>query len=77
MQTQAVDTKVKWNIDQAHSHIGFHVKHMMFTNVKGNFTEFDASIHTTGENTESSSATACSTVIFKSPQLLCMFSKYR
>lgn len=50
MEIQAVDTKVKWNIDHRHSFIGFSVKHMMFTNVRGNFTEFDASIYTTGND---------------------------
>ncbi|MEO6403869.1 MAG: YceI family protein [Ferruginibacter sp.] len=42
--------KEKWVIDLAHSEIGFKVKHLMITNVKGNFTEFDASIFTTGDD---------------------------
>jgi polyisoprenoid-binding protein YceI len=42
--------KVKWIIDPVHSKIGFKVKHLMITNVKGEFKEFDASIFTTGEN---------------------------
>ena len=42
--------KVKWIIDPAHSEIGFKVKHLMITNVKGEFKEFNASIYTTGEN---------------------------
>jgi polyisoprenoid-binding protein YceI len=42
--------KVKWIIDPAHSEIGFRVKHLMITNVKGIFKEFDANIYTTGEN---------------------------
>jgi polyisoprenoid-binding protein YceI len=46
METQ----KVKWIIDPVHSEIGFKVKHLMITNVKGEFREFDASIYTTGEN---------------------------
>lgn len=36
----------KWSIDPTHSEIGFKVKHMMFTNVSGNFQKFDASIET-------------------------------
>jgi polyisoprenoid-binding protein YceI len=48
---QKMETKkVKWNIDPAHSEIGFKVKHLMITNVKGEFKEFDASIYTAGEN---------------------------
>lgn len=42
----------KWSIDTAHSEIGFKVKHMMFTNVSGNFEKFDASIETDGDNFE-------------------------
>jgi polyisoprenoid-binding protein YceI len=42
--------KVKWIIDPVHSEIGFKVKHLMITSVKGEFKEFDASIYTTGEN---------------------------
>ncbi|MBP4140446.1 YceI family protein [Flavobacterium sp. I-SCBP12n] len=37
-------TTTKWAIDPTHSEIGFKVKHMMFTNVSGKFTKFDASI---------------------------------
>lgn len=40
----------KWSIDTAHSEIGFKVKHMMFTNVSGNFEKFDASIETEGDD---------------------------
>jgi len=36
--------KTKWGIDPAHSEISFKVKHLMITNVKGVFKEFDASI---------------------------------
>jgi polyisoprenoid-binding protein YceI len=50
METAAVDTKIKWGIDPAHSEIAFKVKHLMITNIKGVFKEFDASIYTTGED---------------------------
>lgn len=43
-------TKVKWVIDPSHSEIAFKVKHLMITNVKGVFREFDASIYTTGDD---------------------------
>lgn len=43
-------TKTKWVIDKAHSEIGFKVRHLMITNVKGVFKEYKASIYTTGED---------------------------
>lgn len=48
MQTQDTLTKTKWAIDPMHSQIGFKVKHLMFTNVRGYFNEYEASIYTTG-----------------------------
>jgi polyisoprenoid-binding protein YceI len=42
--------KTKWNIDPAHSEIGFSVKYLMVAKVRGHFTEFDASIYTTGDD---------------------------
>ena len=33
-----------------HTAIGFRIKHLMVTNVRGTFKEFDASIYTTGED---------------------------
>lgn len=40
----------KWTIDQAHSEIGFSVKHMMISKVKGSFTSFDAAVEANEEN---------------------------
>jgi len=34
----------KWTLDLAHSEITFKVKHMMISNIKGNFTDFTAEI---------------------------------
>jgi polyisoprenoid-binding protein YceI len=48
--TKEEPTKIKWGIDPVHSEIGFKVKHLMITNVKGEFKEFDASIYTTGKD---------------------------
>ena len=45
MTTQTI-TKTKWNLDAAHSEIGFRVKHMMITNVSGSFRKFDAKVET-------------------------------
>ena|ERR1035437_3140750 len=42
--------KTKWGIDTVHSEVAFKVKHLMISNVKGVFKEFDASIYTTGED---------------------------
>ncbi|MBS1495464.1 MAG: polyisoprenoid-binding protein [Bacteroidetes bacterium] len=42
--------KEKWVIDKTHSQIEFKIKHLMISNVKGNFNEFDASIITTGSD---------------------------
>ncbi|QOR66015.1 YceI family protein [Cytobacillus suaedae] len=37
-------TKTKWAVDPTHSSVEFSIKHMMFTNVRGAFNSFDASI---------------------------------
>ena len=47
MKTQE---KVKWTIDPAHSKIGFKVKHLMITNVMGNFKEFEGQVTTMGND---------------------------
>lgn len=36
--------KVNWTVDTAHSEIGFTVKHMMFTTVRGSFKSFEATV---------------------------------
>ena len=46
MKTKEISTKTKWSIDQDHSEIGFSVKHLMISRVKGVFKKFDASIYT-------------------------------
>ena len=43
-------TKTRWVIDPSHSEIAFKVKHLMIVNVKGVFTEYNASIYTTGDD---------------------------
>ena len=42
--------KTTWGIDPVHSEIGFKVKHLMITNVKGLFREFAATVTTNGED---------------------------
>ena len=44
------EEKTKWVLDAAHSEIGFKIKHLMLTNVKGEFKTFEASIYTTGDD---------------------------
>jgi len=39
-------TKTKWAIDPSHSKICFKIKHLKFSNISGNFREFDANIYT-------------------------------
>src|ERR1039458_4835933 len=46
-----------WDLDPVHSHIGFVVRHMMVSKVRGRFTSFQAQI-VTAENPLESSATA-------------------
>ena len=43
------DMNTTWKIDQSHSVIGFKVRHMMITNVNGNFKSFDATAKTDGD----------------------------
>lgn len=40
----------KWVLDPTHSEILFKVKHLMITNVKGEFRKFDASLTSDGNN---------------------------
>src|SRR5688572_1697114 len=50
MESLDIISKTKWVIDNAHSEIGFKVKHLVFANVRGKFKEFDARIYTTGDD---------------------------
>ncbi len=45
-----MSVKTKWVIDVPHSEIGFRVRHLMITSVKGVFKEYKASVYTTGED---------------------------
>lgn len=40
----------KWTIDGMHSEIGFKVRHMMISNVSGNFGQFTAEAATSGDD---------------------------
>jgi polyisoprenoid-binding protein YceI len=50
METTQALTRTKWNLDPSHSQIGFKVKHLMVTNVRGVFNEYTGSITTTGDD---------------------------
>lgn len=50
MDVQEVITKTRWTVDRAHSEISFKVRHLMFSNVRGNFRDFDARVNTTGDD---------------------------
>ena len=50
MESSEVMTKTKWDIDAAHSEITFKVKHLMFSNVRGRFKEFDSRIYISGDD---------------------------
>ncbi|MEI6946295.1 YceI family protein [Paraflavisolibacter sp. H34] len=40
----------KWVLDPTHSELGFKIKHLMITNVSGNFKSFDAQVETENED---------------------------
>jgi len=43
-------TKTKWVIDPTHSEVAFKVKHLMISNVKGNFSAFEVNALTDGDD---------------------------
>jgi len=57
METTTVKTptKTKWTLDPTHSELVFKVRHMMITNVKGEFRKFSASIESDGADFTKSS----------------------
>jgi polyisoprenoid-binding protein YceI len=50
MMTMENLAKTKWGIDPSHSEVSFKVKHLMITNVKGVFKEFEATVFTQGDD---------------------------
>lgn len=47
-----------WNIDTAHSQIGFAVRHMMISTVRGKFSKFDADVQAELANVSQARVTA-------------------
>ncbi|HLN73264.1 MAG TPA: YceI family protein [Prolixibacteraceae bacterium] len=59
METVTKTTKkVKWAIDPSHSEILFKVKHLMITNVKGEFRKFNVEVITQGDTFNATSIKA-------------------
>ena len=48
-------TATKWAIDPTHSEVGFKVKHMMISTVKGHFENFDVTAETEGDDFQNAS----------------------
>lgn len=48
----------KWNLDPTHSEVTFKVKHMMISNVKGQFKTFNAEIDADDDNFNNAKVTA-------------------
>lgn len=43
-------SSTKWVLDPTHSEIGFKIKHLMITNVSGNFNKFEVKAETNGDD---------------------------
>lgn len=48
----------KWLLDQTHSELGFKIKHLMISNVSGNFNKFEVEVETTGNDFTTAAITA-------------------
>ncbi len=48
----------KWNLDPAHSEITFKVRHMMISNVKGEFTDFNVDLESEDDTFKNVTASA-------------------
>jgi polyisoprenoid-binding protein YceI len=48
--TETTDVRTKWVLDPTHSELSFKVKHLMISNVKGEFQKVNASIEAVGTN---------------------------
>jgi polyisoprenoid-binding protein YceI len=48
----------KWSLDLSHSEIGFKIKHLMISNVSGNFNKFDVQVETQGDDFSKAKVTA-------------------
>jgi len=55
-------TTTKWNLDAAHSEIGFRVRHMMLTNVSGKFQNFEGALERYDDSFDNASITFTSEI---------------
>ena len=44
------ETITKWSIDPMHSEVQFKARHLMITNVTGEFTDIEATVETEGDD---------------------------
>jgi polyisoprenoid-binding protein YceI len=58
METTAAATTTKWVLDPSHSELLFKVKHLMITNVKGEFRKFTGELNSNGLDFNGASAHA-------------------
>jgi polyisoprenoid-binding protein YceI len=59
LATQATPSQaVRWTVDASHSSVGFSVRHMMITNVRGEFTSFSGEINYDAKKPESATINA-------------------
>ncbi|HRH37208.1 MAG TPA: YceI family protein, partial [Flavobacteriales bacterium] len=49
-------TRTTWNLDPSHSELVFKVKHLMITNLKGEFRKMNASIEMIGDDLSTAKA---------------------
>ncbi len=50
ISVQNIMATTKWSLDLSHSELGFKIKHLMISNVTGNFTQFDVQSETEGDD---------------------------
>jgi polyisoprenoid-binding protein YceI len=55
-------SKTKWNVDPAHSELGFKIKHLMISNVSGSFKNFNVQLETQDEDFSKAVITATADV---------------
>jgi len=49
---------IKWALEPTHSELGFKIKHLMISNVSGNFNKFDVLVESKGDDFENATVSA-------------------
>jgi len=57
MRANEVITTTKWNIDKAHSEVQFKAKHLLITNVTGEFKNYEGTVESEGDDFSKSKIT--------------------